>query len=309
MIPREVVTMLARRRVVAEVRTDTAVQALGVVEALVAGGVTAVEVSLAIPGAREILTHLAMRQDALIGAGAVLEARQASEAISSGARFISSPIFTPDLVPVCRDANVACVLGALTPTEIIAAQRAGAEMVKLFPADALGGPQYVRSLFSQLTHLSLQVSGGITPANLGDYLALPVRTLALGSVLVPPELVERGNWQAITMRARAFVEYILNPHAYAAQFLAMMGVSPRAARPAEVNEAAAAISAVPTMPTPEGSGALAEAAMARIEEDEQEPGRQVPVRPGASSPGAGSGEFKPWDSRPIEQGDEEDWLR
>jgi len=103
-----------------------------------------------------------------LGAGAVLDTHQATEAISAGARFVASPILAPELVPVCRDANVACVLGALTPSEIIAAQRAGAEMVKLFPAEAIGGPRYIRALFRHLTHLSLQISGGLTPENLGS---------------------------------------------------------------------------------------------------------------------------------------------
>src|SRR5579885_1836703 len=250
MIPREVVSMMARRRLVAEVRTETAIQALSVVDALGAGGVTTIEVSLTIPGAQEILSHMATRQDVLVGAGAVLDARQAKEAIAAGARFIASPIFNPELVPVCRDANVACILGGMTPTEIIAAQHAGAEMVKLFPAEALGGPQYIRAMLRQLTHMSLQISGSFYPEQLGEYLELPVRTIALGSLLVPPVLVERGGWQAISSRARMFVEFAANPHAYAARFLQMMGV----ARPVPNNPAVAAI---PTMPIGENAVAAA----------------------------------------------------
>ncbi len=276
MIPGEVMAVLARRRLVAEVRTETAKQALGAVEALLAGGISCIEVSLAIPGAQEILSHFAPRSDVLVGAGAVLDARQAKEAISCGARFIAAPILSLDLVPVCNDARVACILGAMTPSEIIAAQRAGAEMVKLFPTQALGGPYYVRALFDQLTHLSLQVSGGVTAETLGAYLELPVRTIALGSVLVPRQLVERGNWQALTNRARAFAEYASNPHEYAARFLAMMGVTPRQPQPVMAP----------------GPGPVA----------------ALPA-PSASSPGAEANGFKPWNSRPVEGGGEEDWLR
>jgi 2-dehydro-3-deoxyphosphogluconate aldolase/(4S)-4-hydroxy-2-oxoglutarate aldolase len=290
MIPREMVTLMERRRLVAEVRTDTAVQALGVVDALAVAGVSSIEIALTIPGAHEILTHLATRQDVLIGAGSVLDPRQASEAISCGARFIASPIVAPELVPVCRDANVACILGGLTPTEIITAQRAGAEMVKLFPAEALGGPQYVRGLLRQLTHVSLQISGGITAENLGEYLALPVRTLAVGTLLVPPMLVERNSWQAITARARAFVEYVANPHANAARFLAAMGIAPRP-QPAAVDPVKAVIAAVPTINVPPAAAAAVAAA-------------QVAMEPAASESG-----FKPWDSRPVNAGDDEDWLR
>ncbi len=288
-IPQEVVSMMERRRLVAEVRTATAIQALGVVDALAAAGITCIEISLTIPGANEILSHVATRRDILVGAGAVLDPRQASEAISHGARFIASPICAPELLPPCRDANVACVLGALTPTEIIQAQRAGAEMVKLFPVEALGGPIYVRALLRQLTHVSLQISGGFTVENMVEYLQLPVRTLALGSLLVPRVLYERGNWQAITNRGRAFVEFAANPHANAARFLTLIGgvAPPRqpqpAAEPAGVDPIAV-ISAVPTI------NIAPSAVAAALEYDP-------------------NGSFKPWDSRPLELGDDEDWLR
>jgi 2-dehydro-3-deoxyphosphogluconate aldolase/(4S)-4-hydroxy-2-oxoglutarate aldolase len=291
-IPRETVSLMERKRLVAEVRTATAIQALGVVDALATAGVTTIEISLTIPGASEILSHLATRHDVLVGAGAVLDPRQAADAISNGARFISSPIFAPELMPTCRDANVACMLGALTPTEIIQAQRAGAEMVKLFPAEALGGPMYVRALLRQLTHISLQISGGFTAENMVEYLQLPVRTLALGSLLVPRILYERGNWQAITNRARAFVEFAANPHANAARFLTLIG----GVAPARRGQAAgqpgidpvAVISAVPTINiSPAGVAAATE----------------------YDSNQDSSGSFKPWDSRPIELGDDEDWLR
>jgi 2-dehydro-3-deoxyphosphogluconate aldolase/(4S)-4-hydroxy-2-oxoglutarate aldolase len=285
MIPHELVTLMERRRLVAEVRTPTAVQALGVVDALATAGLTAMEISLAIPGAPEIISHLAMRQDVIIGAGAVLEARQAKELISCGARFIASPICAPDLVPVCRDANVTCILGALTPTEIIAAQRAGAEMVKIFPGEAFGGPAYIRSMVRQLTHVSLQLSGGITAENFGEYLSLPLRTIALGDLLVPPALVDRGSWQAITNRAKAFVDFATNPHAFAARFLAMMGVAPRpqpTAAPAPVAPAPVPAEPQPVVPAPVPQTA------APVPEDDV---------------------FKPWDSRPVGSGGAEDWLR
>jgi 2-dehydro-3-deoxyphosphogluconate aldolase/(4S)-4-hydroxy-2-oxoglutarate aldolase len=303
-IPHEMVTMMERRRLVAEVRTASAVQALGVVDALASAGITIIEISLAIPGAPEIVSHLAMRQDVLVGAGAVLEPRQARDLISCGARFIASPIYAPDLVAVCRDANVVCILGALTPTEVIAAQRAGAEMVKLFPGEALGGPAYIRAMIRQLTHVSLQISGGFTAENLGEYLALPVRTLALGDLLVPPMLVERGSWQAITNRARAFVEYASNPHVFAARFLAMMGIAPRpqptvAAPPPPPPVAPVPVAAPPVTPVPAPDPAAVPTAQSTPPAPQPVP---VPAAP-AEQP------FKPWDSRPLDNGDEEDWLR
>lgn len=328
MIPREMVSMMERRRLVAEVRTDSAIQALGVVDALAQGGVTAIEVSLTIPGAQEILSHLAARKDILVGAGAVLDARQATDAISRGARFIASPILAPELVAPCREANVACILGALTPSEIIQAQRAGAEMVKLFPAEALGGPMYVRALMRQLTHVSLQISGGFTAEHMVEYLALPVRTLGLGSLLVPRVLFERGNWQAITVRARAFVDFATNPQANAARFLALLGITPQqqaGMHPGAQIDPKVIVSAVPTMPVPPGAAAAAMAAAnagnaAGPKKQQPKPvvvsGFTADLNEGSGShPSAAhpsrrsSGELNPWDSRPIDQSDDEDWLR
>ncbi|MGE5335757.1 MAG: bifunctional 4-hydroxy-2-oxoglutarate aldolase/2-dehydro-3-deoxy-phosphogluconate aldolase [Nitrososphaerota archaeon] len=295
MIPREVVSLISRRRIVAEVRTETAMQALSVVDALAAGGVTSIEISLTIPGATEILSHLATRQDVLVGAGAVLDGQQARDAIASGARFIASPIFNPELAPICQEANVACVLGALTPSEIIAAQRAGAEMVKLFPVEAVGGPMYVRALLRQLTHMSLQISGGFSAEHMIEYLELPIRSLALGTLLVPRVLVERANWQAITNRARAFVDYAANPHAYAAQFLAMMGIGAPPAAPVNPR-----IANIPTMPVPPNMAGMIDPTMPDMP--------PVTSRPGFD-PAASNAGFRPWDSRPVELGDDEDWLR
>src|SRR6185437_10268210 len=279
-----------RRRIVAEVRTETAMQALSVVDALAAGGVSTIEVSLTIPGAQEILTHMATRQDVLVGAGAVLDGKQTRDAIAAGARFIASPVFNPELALICQEAGIACVLGALTPSEIIAAQRAG----------ALGGPMYVRALLRQLTHMSLQISGGFSAEHMIEYLELPIRSLALGTLLVPRVLVERGHWQAITNRARAFVDYAANPHIYAAQFLAMMGIGSPQAAPASAGNPR--IANIPTMPVPPG---MVDPTFA-----------DIPARSGADpaarsgfDPAASSSGFKPWDSRPVELGDDEDWLR
>ena len=331
MIPREVVALMSRRRIVAEVRTETATQALSVVDALAVGGVATIEISLTIPGAREILSHLASRQDVLVGAGAVLDGQQAREASAAGARFIASPIFNPELASICQEAHVTCVLGALTPSEIIAAQRAGAEMVKIFPAEALGGPMYIRALLRQLTHMSLQISGGFSAEHMIEYLELPIRSLALGTLLVPRVLVERGNWQAITNRARAFVEYAANPHAYAAQFIAMMGIGAPAAPPvgpmnpaSPVNPVNPRVANIPTMPMPPGIASMLDPTVPDMPPVPSHPGFDPAasgvMRPGfdpatsgvsrsSLDPATSNGGFHPWDSRPVELGDDEDWLR
>lgn len=294
MIPGEVVALMSRRRLVVEIRTDTAVQAVGAIEALVLGGVSVMEVSLATPGAQEILSHFAARPDVLVGAGSVLEASQAAVAISFGARFISSPILAVDIVPVCREKNVTCILGALTPSEIITAQRAGAEMVKLFPVEHLGGPSYVRALFRQLTHLSLQISGGFTFQSLREYALMhsQVRSLAIGESLVSKALVQQQSWQALTNRARVFAQFFANPQAGEAQLAAMLGFVPQRPVPAPMPAA--------MMP---GPNAASNGYRPENIPTQSIPPGSVPVEPAAT------GGFRPWDSRPVKEDGEEDWLR
>ncbi|HEX9036442.1 MAG TPA: hypothetical protein VF808_05575 [Ktedonobacterales bacterium] len=336
MIPREMMSLIARRKLVAEVRVDTATQALSVVDALAAGGIGAFEIAWTIPGASEILTHYATRTDIIVGAGAVLEGPQAADAISSGARFIASPICAPDVAQVCVEKNTACVLGALTPTEIIAAQRAGAEMVKLFPVEAIGGPAYVRSLLRQLTHISVQISGGFSIQHLIEYAELPIRSIALGALLAPPALVERGAWQAITNRGQAFSQFAINPHAYAAQFLAMM-TPPRppvpaaqralpnaptmpmapGALPARLDEAPAIIRPPASWQGGAGAGDGSGGAAAAAPRAPAPVSRGINLGPTPSSGpaftgnggGTGPEPFEPWESQPLKAGDDEDWLR
>lgn len=301
MIPREMISLIARRRLVAEIRTDSATQALSVVDALAAGGVGVFEIALTIPGASEILTHYATRSDIIVGVGAALEPRQANEALSSGARFVASPICSPEIAQLCLEKGAACVLGALTPTEIITAQRAGAEMVKLFPVEAIGGPAYVRSLLRQLTHISVQVSGGFALEHLVEYFQLPVRSIALGAMLAPPALVDRGAWQAITNRAAAFVQFASNPHVYGAQFLAMMGVGQQP-QPPQVPQQIP--QPVPQQPQPATRAAANLPTIPIAPEDLPQPVRAEQAPRSPSDP-----DFRPWDSRPVRQGDDEDWLR
>jgi 2-dehydro-3-deoxyphosphogluconate aldolase / (4S)-4-hydroxy-2-oxoglutarate aldolase len=229
MLPTELLGIIGRRHFIAEIRTETAKQAIGVVEALARGGIVVFEISLAIPGAEEILRHYASSTELIIGAGGVLDSRQCAEAAGAGARFISSPIVAPELVPVCVEHHVVPILGALTPTEIISAQRAGAEMVKVMPVSAMGGSLYVRSLFRQFTYLSIMVSGGINLENLSEYLALPVRAVALSSTLTPRTLVERGDWSSMAAIARRFVDFAAAWEASAGSALAY---TPEQGRPA-----------------------------------------------------------------------------
>ncbi len=282
MIPSELLSIIGRRHFIAEVRTETAKQALSVVEALARGGITIFEISTGIPGWDEIMRHFANNTEIVIGAGGVLDARQAAEAAGAGARFVATPIVAPEIVPACVERHVMPILGALTPTEIIMAQRAGAEMVKIVPVSALGGPQYIRSLYRHLAHLSIMVSGGVTIETLPDYLALPVRALALSSTLTPRALIEQGDWAALSQIARRFVEYATAWENAAVNAPARVVATDRPLLPDTIMAPAPHISTPPAgMPLP-----------------------QTPAPPASVPPG-----FKPWDSKPAPPGPGEDWIR
>jgi 2-dehydro-3-deoxyphosphogluconate aldolase/(4S)-4-hydroxy-2-oxoglutarate aldolase len=286
MIATELLSMIGRRHFLAEIRTETAKQAIGVIEALTRGGIVVFEISTAIPGWDEILHHYAANSEILVGAGGVLDGRMATEAARAGARFVATPILAPDVVTACQEQRITAILGALTPTEIIAAQRAGAEMVKVFPVSSLGGPQYIRSLFRHLTHLSIMVSGGVTIETLPEYLALPVRALALSSTLTPRALVERQDWASIAMIARQYVEYVMAWEASGGAPLP--AASERPMLPDTV------MGPAPEMPpySPQPNA----------------PSRPASTPPVPSAPSAPSS-FKPWDSRPAPPGTGDDWIR
>lgn len=191
----------------AVVRTSTVEQALGVSRALVRGGITILEITLTIPGALDVLRTLAAEvgPDVLPGAGSVTTADQARAVIAAGARFVVSPVLAKEIVPVCAAAGAASVLGGFTPSEMVQATAAGADLVKVFPADAVGGPPYFRAVLAPLPHLRLTPSGGVKLDNLAAYLEAGAVALALGSDLAPSALVQAGDWDGITERARTYV--------------------------------------------------------------------------------------------------------
>lgn len=177
-----------------------------VVDALVAGGVRALEVTMTVPGAIGLIGELAptLPPDVLLGAGTVLHGETARAAAGAGARFVVSPIFRPDLVTACHAADVAVLPGAFTPTEIVTARDAGADAVKVFPATALG-PGYFKDLRGPFPDLRLVPTGGVTVANAGDWIRAGALAVGAGTSLVDPALVAARRLDEITDRARRFV--------------------------------------------------------------------------------------------------------
>jgi len=178
-------------------------------EALVAGGVTALEVTADTAGATDMIATLSeeLGDDALVGAGTVLDSETARAAIAAGAEFVVSPSFDEGVVETCNRYGVLCAPGVMTPTEAVEAYEAGADVVKVFPAKTVG-PDHVAALKGPLGHLEIMPTGGVSPDNAGDYIEAGAVCVGAGSALVDRDLVEAGDFDAITERAEAFREVI-----------------------------------------------------------------------------------------------------
>lgn len=198
---------ITREKIIAVIRTETADQAIKTVQAVMEGGVCVIEVALTIPDAQDIIRELLKERNILVGAGTVLTVREARSMIGMGCHFISSPVGNLELVPICREGNVACILGASTPSEIYTAMRGGANMVKVFPVDALGGPDYIDEILKPLPFLKIIPAGVRSYDSFKEYLALGVEAIALGSLLTSRKNVETQNYEAITREAKKFSSF------------------------------------------------------------------------------------------------------
>ena len=192
--------------VVAVVRLDDLSRAVPLTEALVAGGVRAVEFTFTNPAAATAITAAreVLGDRALIGAGSVLDAETARVAILAGAAFVVTPTVSLPVIEICNRYGVATVIGALTPTEILTAWQAGATYVKVFPA-SLGGPRYLRDVRGPLPQVKLIPTGGVDAANAGEFIRVGAVAVALGSNLVDARSVANDDWPTITERAQAIV--------------------------------------------------------------------------------------------------------
>ncbi len=201
---------LKAAKVIAILRGDFKASIRQIADALLDGGVTAVEVTMNSPHALEMIEILAheYRAKMLVGAGTVTEVEHVRQVHAAGARFIVSPDTFPDVIHAALDLDIEPLPGAFTPTEIRTAQRAGARLIKLFPA-SLGGPDYLRQITAPLNDVELVPTGGITLENAADYLRAGGVALGVGSVLLPSSF--DGSAQAVsslTERARRLMAVV-----------------------------------------------------------------------------------------------------
>jgi len=186
------------------VRASSSQEALAAVEAIRAGGIPILEITMTVPGAVKIIEELAKR-DALIGAGTVLDAETARQCIDAGARFIVSPALDIPTIETCNALDVPIFPGALTPTEVVTAWKAGADAVKVFPANAVGGATYLKSLKAPLPQIELIPTGGVSLKNAGELIAAGAFALGVGADLVDLGAIRKGDLATITEKARQYV--------------------------------------------------------------------------------------------------------
>ena len=191
-------------------RAKSVAQGRAVVDAMIAGGVTVVEVTMTVPNAVDLIKELKKQfgDELLLGSGTVTTAEQAQATIDAGAEFVVSPSLHPDVIRVTKTNKKVSCPGALTPTEAITAWNAGADYVKIFPCSAVGGASYLKSLLAPFPHLKLIPTGGVTLQTAESFIKAGARALGVGSDLVNLAAIDAGHPEAITETARAYLQVL-----------------------------------------------------------------------------------------------------
>jgi 2-dehydro-3-deoxyphosphogluconate aldolase / (4S)-4-hydroxy-2-oxoglutarate aldolase len=203
----EIVRRIVATGIIPVIRAPSADDALAAVEALLAGGLDVVELTMTVPSALKVIEKVVERHGgaAVVGAGTVLDAETARACMLAGAMFVVAPSLDIPTIRACRTHGVPVIPGALTPTEIVCAWRAGADMVKVFPASAMGGASYIKALRAPLPQIDLVPTGGVTAATVGDFIAAGAVAVGAGADLVDIARLRRGDHAGVTENARKYV--------------------------------------------------------------------------------------------------------
>jgi 2-dehydro-3-deoxyphosphogluconate aldolase/(4S)-4-hydroxy-2-oxoglutarate aldolase len=206
----EIKQAIERVGIIPVLRAKSTAQAHAVVQAMIAGGITVVEVTMTVPGAIDLLDELRREygEQLLLGAGTVLTADDAEATIAAGADFVVSPSFHPTVISRTRAMRKVAIPGVLTPTEVITAWNAGADYVKVFPCAAVGGADYLKSILAPFPNLKLIPTGGVTLQTAESYLRAGARALGVGSDLVNLAAIDAGHPEIITEAARAYLDLV-----------------------------------------------------------------------------------------------------
>jgi len=205
----EVLKSLREIGLVPVLRASSVEKAMALAEAIAAGGVTVLEVTMTVPGAIRVMRQLAeQRPDILVGAGTVLDPETARMCILEGAQFVVSPALNLKTIEMCHRYSIAALPGALTPTEVVTAWEAGADVVKIFPASAMGGAKYLTALKGPLPQVEMIPTGGVSLTTAAEFLSAGAFALGVGSDLVDTKAMAEGRSEVVTESARKYLEIV-----------------------------------------------------------------------------------------------------
>lgn len=198
----DTVSYIMSTGVVAVIRMTDVNRLTKVVEAVAAGGVKCIEITMTVPGAIEFIRQLPKQlpEDIVIGAGTVTDGKIADAVLEAGARFVVSPVLNLDVIKRCREAGVACTPGCFTPTEIYTAWYAGADIIKVFPATSLG-PKFFKDVAGPFPNIKLMPTGGVSIDNVGEWIAAGAVAVGIGSDLLDKKAIAEGRYEVLTERA------------------------------------------------------------------------------------------------------------
>lgn len=203
----DVINRIHEVGVIPVVRASSADEAIQVIDAINAGGISVLEITMTVPNAVKVIEEVSNRfgDDVLVGAGTVLDPETAQACISAGAQFIVSPALNIATIELCRRDSVAIFPGALTPTEVVTAWKAGADAVKVFPCSAVGGAKYLTSLKAPLPQIEMIPTGGVSLTTAADFIAAGAFALGVGADLVDTKAIRAGQPEKVTEAARAYI--------------------------------------------------------------------------------------------------------
>ena len=205
----QIVEKLREIGLVPVLRAESEEQALGIASAIADGGVTVLEITMTVPGAIRVMSRLTKeRPDILIGAGTVLDAETARMCMLEGAQFVVSPALNLQTIEMCHRYSIPVLPGALTPTEVVTAWQAGADVIKVFPASALGGAKYLKSLKAPLPQVEMIPTGGVSLATAKEFLEAGSFALGVGADLVDTKAMSEGKPEKITESAKKYLEIV-----------------------------------------------------------------------------------------------------
>lgn len=201
MTPQEFVQLFGREKASAILRTNDQEKAALAMEAAIRGGFKIIEFTLTVPGVYDLVRDFSRRDGLVVGTGTVMDADEAQQSVEAGARFLVSPVVDETVIGAADQLGVACMPGTHTPTEMLRAHRAGAQLCKLFPAPA-GGPAWVRSVLGPMPYLKIVPTNGVDQHNAADWIAAGVFAVGFVAPLFPADDIAAGRWDVIEERAR-----------------------------------------------------------------------------------------------------------